>query len=392
MTCFQSEPRNILVAQTIYLGDLLLTLPLLTALRARYPSAAIDLLVQKDLSDLISLHPAVRRVLSLDRTGEHRGIRGLLRLVREIRGEKYNMAIVLPGSIRTALLCLVSGVPRRIGWDPGTALSGQMKRVRFSGAMHTLPFVRPILCFELLYRVSRPLRKLLPPLFTDTLEFHPGDHASARWVGLVRRSDSSVSESIPAPWLQIPESTRTNIASRYPSSRKGGVVLAPGATQPTRRWPVDHFGLLARNLAADGYSVYILGGVTDRELSEQIARIAGSPGVLAVAGELTPLESMELVRQSVVVVANDSAPVHMGSAMGTPTVALFGPTLPSFGFAPLAPGSRILERFGLPCRPCTVYGSSSCPVGTLECLKSISVDEVYAAVVAISETTRARST
>ena len=373
-------PKNILVAQTNYLGDLLLTLPLLTALRARFPSAGIDILVQKELSDLVALHPAVREVLSMDKSGEHRTVRGFFRLVRTVRATKYDLAIVLPGSIRTALVTLFARIPRRIGWEPGTALSGQMKHVRFPSAMRTLPYVRGILSFEYVFRASRPLRKFFPPLFTVTLESRPGEHVAQRRLGTMLALGSPVSGEISAPWLQIPETVRVNIAARYPSCTNGRAVLAPGATQPTRCWPEEHFARLARLLAADRYAVYILGGVTEKDLSERIARAAGSPNVVSVAGKLAIVESMELIRQSVVVVANDSAPVHMASAMGTPTVALFGPTLPSFGFAPLAPGSRVIERSGLSCRPCTVYGSSYCPVGTHECLRSITVEEVRAAI------------
>jgi heptosyltransferase-2 len=127
--------------------------------------------------------------------------------------------------------------------------------------------------------------------------------------------------------------------------------------------------------------VYILGGESDREIGQRIAWEAGCAGVVSVAGDLTPTQSMDLIRLSNAIVTNDSAPVHMASAVGAPTVALFGPTLPEFGFAPLAHGSEILEQSGLSCRPCTVYGSGVCPVGTLACLKSISVDAVHAAVI-----------
>jgi heptosyltransferase-2 len=387
----RSLPSRILVAQTIFLGDLILTFPLVTALRLTYPAATIDFLVQKDLADVAAVHPDAHRILSMDKRGKHRGIRGIFRLIRELRASQYDLAIILPGSIRTAIAVWMAGIPRRIGWDPGSELSGQMKQVRFPGAMKTLPHVRSILLFETLYRWSRPFRKMLPSLFTDTLKLDPGVHQARRWIDVLSALNVPTAASVRIPWLPISESIKANVVSRFPSGEKGSVVLAPGASQLTRRWPEENFTALTRTIAADGFTVYVSGGPSDAESCARIVRSAGSPSVISVTGILTTVEAMALIQQSVCVVANDSAPVHMASAVGTPAVALFGPTLPSFGFAPLAQGSIVLERTGLSCRPCTVYGSPACPMGTHDCLRSISVEEVRDAVLAIARSRRGES-
>ncbi len=395
-----SDPKNILVAQTIYLGDLILTLPLLNVLHQAFPGSYIDVLVRADLADVVSSHPVVRNVIGMDKEGEHSGVTGLRRLVRTIRKREYDLAIVMPGSMRTGIVPLLAGIPRRVGWEPGTTLSDQIRHVKFPKAMRELPFVRSILCFEFLYRLSSPVRKILPPLFTETLHAAPlqtprgvanpitdndvdassGWHASRRWTDVLRVLGRPLPASVPIPWLPIPKAIQNDIATRFPSDRNRSVVLASGAAQPTRRWPEENFKSLAQRLGADGFTVFVIGGISDIEASARIARQAGPEPVVSLAGLLSPVEAMALIGRCSVVVANDSAPVHMASAMGTPTVALFGPTVPEFGFRPLAPRSKVMQRNGLSCRPCTVYGSTLCPIGTHECLAAITVDEVYEAV------------
>jgi heptosyltransferase-2 len=394
------DPKNILVAQTIYLGDLILTLPLLNVLRQVFPGSRIDVLVRADLADVVSSLPVVRNVIGMDKEGEHSGVTGLRRLVHSIRKREYDLAIVMPGSMRTAMVPLLAGIPRRIGWDPGTTFSGQMQHLKFPAAMRELPFVRSILCIEFLYRLSLPVRKILPPLFTQTLPASPlqttpevansisdnevdtssGWHASRRWMEVLRALSRPLPTSVPIPWLPIPKAIQNDIAVRFPSDRNRDVVLAPGAAQPTRRWSEENFKSLAQRLGADGFTVFVIGGELDIKVCARIARQDGPEPVVSLAGLLSPLEAMALIGRCCVVVANDSAPVHMASAMGTPTVALFGPTVPEFGFGPLAPRSMVMQRTGLSCRPCTLYGSRGCPIVTHECLAAITVDEVYEAV------------
>lgn len=380
----QKSPRRILVAQTTYLGDLVLSLPLLSALHRLFPETRIEVLVNEGQSEVVRDHPAVSHVLEYEKRGRHRGPGGFVKILREVRSRGYDASIVLPGSMRTALLPLLARVPRRIGFEPCSALREQMKHVRHPAAMRTLPFVRRILFFEHLCRLTSWFRGVLPPLFTDTLQNRPDEHAARRWLGTMHPFGVPAPEVPAAPWLPAQASIDARVGARFPSLKKGRVVIAPGGSQPTRRWPEEHFARLAQVLAVDEYAVYVLGGNSDRELCKRIAAASGLHTVSALAGELSFAESLSLIRQSVALVANDSAPVHMASAVGVPTVALFGPTLASFGFAPLAPGSRVIERSGLPCRPCTVYGSVACPIGTHECLKSIPVEDVRAAVHAIT--------
>ncbi len=374
---------RVLIAQTTYLGDVLLALPLALRMRELSPGTSVDLLVKPEFVPLVRACPAVRRVHVMDKHHGHPTVSGIRSLARTLRNERYACAITLPGSLRTALTVMLAGIPRRIGWDPGSLLTPQVRAVKYPSATRQLPTVRGILAFESLYRWSTPVRTLLPALYTDVLTQRIGTHRAEQALEALALFGMSAGAVPPAPWLLVPDAAKREVGQCLPGITDGWVVIAPGATQPTRRWPREHVQELVRQLASNGHQVVIIGTEEDREIADLISAGAPRERVHSLAGRTSVLAACEIIRRAAVVVANDSAPVHMASAMGTPVIALFGPTLSSFGFAPLAPRSIVKEHSTLACRPCTVYGSPECPTGTLECLRSISPREVLAAIQAI---------
>jgi heptosyltransferase-2 len=143
------------------------------------------------------------------------------------------------------------------------------------------------------------------------------------------------------------------------------VALAPGSVWATKRWP--HYPSLAR-LLADRARVVVIGGSDDGPIARSVIDAAGESNVIDATGRLTLLASAELIGRARAIVTNDSAPLHLASAMGTPTVAIFGPTVPAFGFGPLAGRSAIVEDDLLACRPCDRHGPRRCPLGHWKCM------------------------
>jgi heptosyltransferase-2 len=152
------------------------------------------------------------------------------------------------------------------------------------------------------------------------------------------------------------------------------VVMAPGAAHATKRWPVRHWRRLATDLTQRAYQVALIGGPADRVIA---AEIAGSAGRMAAsaAGELDLQASGALLRRARVAVSGDTGPMHLASGVGTPVVALFGPTVRQFGFFPYRARAVVLER-DLPCRPCSSKGSPRCPLGHHRCLEDIVPEDV----------------
>jgi heptosyltransferase-2 len=143
------------------------------------------------------------------------------------------------------------------------------------------------------------------------------------------------------------------------------VVLAPGSIWGTKRWP--YFAELA---AALGTAVVAIGGPEDAALGVAIAR-AAPQCAWSAAGQLSLRESAALVERAAALVTNDSAPLHLASAVGTPIVAIFGPTIPAFGFGPLGADDVVVEHREMPCRPCSSHGPRVCPLGHHHCMTEL---------------------
>jgi heptosyltransferase-2 len=165
--------------------------------------------------------------------------------------------------------------------------------------------------------------------------------------------------------------------------------MAPGSAWATKRWPARHFAAAAQALLAAGEAdrVVLVGSPADRTLAEAIAaELAADPivarrhgAVLDLTGKTSTAGLVALLARVSSLIANDSAPAHIAAALGRPVVALFGPTVPAQGFAPLGPRVRIAER-ELPCRPCSRHGGDRCPIGTHACLVDLPPEQVVAAL------------
>ncbi len=315
-----------LVIQTAFLGDVVLTLPLLMGLAREY--GPVDVLTTPAAASLLQHHPAVRQVIPFDKRGRDRGPVGLLRMGRRLRAERYARAYLPHGSLRSAALALLSGASARIG---------------FVGAAGSLS-----------YTARHP---------------RPEGHESARLQSL----QAGATEPIPpAPWLALTDAARDE-ASGWLGARgvpERFVVLAPGSRWGSKRWP--YYAELA---AALEVGLVVVGSGEDREAGEQIVAAAPGHGWNA-AGELSLMGSAALVARAALVVSNDSVPLHLATALGRPVVALFGPTIPAFGFGPVWPNGTVVEQFGLPCRPCSHHGPPACPLGHHRCMREIGAERV----------------
>lgn len=152
------------------------------------------------------------------------------------------------------------------------------------------------------------------------------------------------------------------------------MVFAPGSAWGTKRWPF--FPELARLVAGD-FQIVVIGGEAEASLAANI-QIAAPGKTVDATGELSVLASAELIRRAVAIVSNDSAPMHLASAMNTPTVAVFGPTVPEFGFGPLADSRMVAGVNHLDCRPCDRHGPQRCPLGHWRCMRELSAEQIHA--------------
>jgi heptosyltransferase-2 len=322
-----------LVLQTSFLGDTVLTTPLIARLAEAGP---VDVLVTPASAALLENHPSIRETIVYDKRGRDRSVAGFARLARTLRGRRYEAVYLAQGSSRSGALALAARVPRRIGFETSAGRAFYTVRVPTPAGMHHA---------EKLFTLgsaggARPYSRedLRPRLY-------PGAKERGAVDALLGPDD----EGLPL------------------------VGFAPGSVWETKRWP--HYPVLARLLASRA-RVVIIGGKDDSALARDIATVAGEVNVVDATGRLTLLASAELIGRMRVIVSNDSAPLHLASAMATPTVAIFGPTVPGFGFGPLAVKSAIVEDDLLACRPCDRHGPRRCPLGHWKCMLQQSPERV----------------
>jgi heptosyltransferase-2 len=323
-----------LVVQTSFLGDTVLTTPLLAQLANRGP---VDVVTTPAAAALLANHPAVRTLVVYDKRGVDRGLLGLWRISRRLRAAAYDVAFLAQGSWRSAALVLLARIPNRVGFSTS---AGRL-------------------------------------LYTKRVAYRDDLHHAARLLMLARPNGREPTAAELRPSL-APGSAERDAVDAF--LRAGGVrdgerlvALAPGSVWATKRWP--YYPELAA-LLADAARIVVVGGAEDAALAQGI--VAAVPGALDATGRLSLLASAELVRRSAVLVTNDSAPMHLASAAGTPTVAIFGPTVPDFGYGPLAPLASAVGHDTLPCRPCDRHGPRRCPLGHHRCMRDLLPSDVAA--------------
>lgn len=321
-----------LVIQTSFLGDTVLTTPLLAQLARR---GEVDVVATPASAALLANHPAVRTIVVYDKRGADRGLAGFLSLAQRLRHARYDVAFLAQGSLRSAALARVAGIPARIGFDTSAGRWFYTKRVAYREDLHHA---------ARLLRLARPNGR---PATGDELRpsLYPGDAERSAVDALLARHGVAAGEPL--------------------------IALAPGSVWATKRWPF--YAKLAAQLESDVRAV-IVGGEDDAELARAI--VAAAPRAIDATGHLSLLASAELIGRAAAIVTNDSAPLHLASAMGTPTVSIFGPTVPAFGFGPLAPKSIVVGHPGLTCRPCDRHGPQRCPLGHFRCMRELDVEMV----------------
>ncbi len=322
---------RILCVRFSSIGDVLLTTPLVRALRRRHPDAELYFVTKRAMAPLVVENPHLTRVIELDPKER------MTDLARRLRTLGPTHGLDLHGSLRSLALRWLVPCP----W------SGYSKRKL---ARTTL-----IATKINIYGKQVPV--------------------PARYFEAARALD--VAPDGGPPEFFLAPAARAHMNHRLAEvglDQKPFAAIAPGAAHATKRWPSQHWQALTERLQQVGYGVVAVGGPADRAL-------AGALGahVINVAGEFTLQETGACLARAAVLVSGDTGVMHMATGVGTPVVALFGPTVEPFGFFPYTRRAAVLER-DLGCRPCSAMGTERCPLGHHRCLEEILPDEVAAAV------------
>lgn len=338
-----AKKEKILVAQTSFLGDLVLTTPLISAIRRRFPKAHLAVLCTPKAKSLLQGNPDVDEIITDDKRGRDRGWSGLWRKARDLQGRSFTLAISPHKSLRSALLLFLARIPHRVGFRQSAGWFFYHQRVVRDSARHDVernlsllrPFgIEPEEC-------QRDLRVEVEP---DTREA----------VDLVLRS------------LGI---------------QRDGVIFGvhPGSVWPTKRWTAEGYAELILSLKQRyRCEILLFGAPEDQAIVTQIQALSGSAAV-SLIGKVDLRELACALEWCDVFITNDSAPMHVAVARRVPVVAIFCATTPSLGFYPYSSKAVIIEK-ELPCRPCASHGGPRCPLGTEDCIRLIKADDVLRGV------------
>ena len=326
---------NILVVRFSSIGDLILATPLLRAIRARHPQGRITVVVREDMADTLRNNPRIDELVAWRRGSS------LLDLARGLRAQRWTHRLDLHDSLRSHLLRRLVG---------GRWTSYPKHRIR---------------------------RKLL----IATHGTHGGHlgHVAERYFAAARDLDVTP-DGGPAEFFTT-ATADAQAAEFLAQHGLGGdrplVALAPGAAHFTKRWPRHHWLALAGQLSRT-HDIVIVGGAAERDITAEMVAAAGGRAASA-AGRYTLDGTAALLKRAGSLIVGDTGVLHLATAVGTPVIGLYGPTIEAFGFFPYAAPAVTLQ-YALGCRPCSSQGGPACPLGHHNCLGLMMPDEVLDAV------------
>ncbi len=337
---------KILVVAPSWVGDTVLAQPMFRLLHQRHANLSVDVLAPPFTLPLLARMPEVRRgIVARFGHGELKfGERQ--RLARELAAERYDQAIVLPNSLKSALIPLLAKIPLRTG---------------FRGEMR--------------YGLLNDLRRLDEQALPKMVE---------RFATLALHRGEALPQPLPTPRLSVDPSNIEKILEKQILNKNQPIaVLCPGAEYgPAKRWPAEYFGTLGKALAAEGYAVWLVGSPKDAAIGDDILRASDSACV-NLCGKTSLEDAIDLIGMAALVVTNDSGLMHVAAALDRPTLALYGSSSPAFT-PPLSDKAKIV-KIDIACSPCF---KRECPLGHFNCMRELTPERIGAAVSLLSDRDR----
>ena len=319
-----------LIIQTAFIGDVILATPLIEKLHHFYPDSQIDFLLRKGNEDLLRNHPYVHNILILNKKQDK--LKNMLRVIKKIRSKKYDYVINLQRFASTGIITSFSKGKIKVGFNKN------------------------------------------PLSFTFTRRFEHeignGKHEVERNIELI---EEITDKSTFKPRL-YPKEEDYQMVSEY--KMRPYICIAPTSVWYTKQFPAEKWIELINKLDSK-YHIFLVGGPDDKEACDRIITGSKNNNILNLCGNLTFLQTSALMANATMNYVNDSAPMHMASAMDAPTTAIFCSTIPDFGFGPLSNHKKVVETTEeLDCRPCGLHGFKECPEQHFKCAKTINVESL----------------
>jgi heptosyltransferase-2 len=318
---------KVLIIQTAFIGDAILTLPMIQKLKDIFNDVEIHVLCIPNSAEIFTGSPYVNKVLIYDKKGKDRGLLSLVKIILRIRSEKYLRIYSPHRSFRTAVVVKYSGAKLTFGFNNSSFKNVYTNLVKYDNSKHEVQRNLDLIGFS--YNANS--WKIRPELkFTKVL-------------------------SNPLEKLFVNYTDK----SKY-------IVIAPGSVWNTKIYPFQYYRDIIKYLVSQKYFVLLIGGEKDRVLCESLVaefeKFANS-----VAGKVTLLDSVLILEKAEMLISNDSAPTHLGMCADIPVLTIYCSTVPDFGFYPYNLKSSYISYNDLTCKPCGIHGYDKCPINTFDC-------------------------
>lgn len=309
-----------MVIQTAFIGDAILASSALEKLHGAFPQAKISILVRKGNESLYDEHPFLTQVLVWNK--QEGKYKSLFSLLKQIRRLKFDTIINLHRYASSGFL------------------------TAFSGAAYSAGYNKNPFSFIYNYKVKHKIGD--------------GRHEIERYNDVIEEiTDKRVARPKLYPSFKHFTKTEHLLGKKF-------ICIAPSSVWFTKQLPKHKWIELCKQMPEE-VSIYILGAKSDIALCEDIKQQSKRDNTVVLAGQLSLLESCELMKHSMMNYVNDSAPLHLSSAVNAPTTAFFCSTVPDFGFYPLSSAATVIQVEGLPCKPCGLHGYKACPLKHFRC-------------------------
>lgn len=334
--------KRILIVRTDRIGDVLLTTPVIKALRDSLGQAYIAIMVNPSVIEIVKDNPYLDEVIIYDKENLHKGILGNLKFIMDLRRKRFDLALVLHTKNRTNIICFLAGIKNRIGYYNkkfGFLLTKRLEDTRSEGKKHEVDY-----CLDLVRAMG---------IATEEKElFMPKDSDSERWAeSILRENNISIKDKI--------------------------VVIHPGASCPSKRWPPERFAQIS-DILIERYNakVLVICGKEDIIYSQSmISKMRNK--VIDLSGKTSLRQLASLLSRSSLFISNDSGPVHISTAVGCPVISIFGRNqkgLSPVRWRPLGKKDVVLHK-EVGCKDCLAHNCKR----DFACLKAITVEDVLEA-------------
>ncbi len=333
--------RKILVIGPSWVGDMVMAQSLFMLLKQSQPQVQIEVMAPGWSGALLARMPEVTRFIDMPLGHGALQLKRRYQLGRNLRQYAYDQCILLPNSLKSALIPFWAKIPQRTGYTG-----------------------------ELRYGLLNDIRKLDKSLLTMTVQRFA---ALAYSASDMYQASYRALEAIPVPKLKVMLEQVDKALSKFQLSRTRPVLsLCPGAEYgPAKQWPARHYARLASDKIQQGWQVWIFGSQKDQGISDEILTLINDPAAISLSGNTELAEAIDLMSVSQMVVSNDSGLMHMAAALGVAVVGVYGSSDPNFT-PPLGNNSRTIS-LNLDCSPCF---KRSCPLGHTDCLEKLPPESV----------------